>query len=103
MQKETQELMEAAGEVDLENNVRLVDPGAEAMVTNDEISIDTTEGNVEGSPNEEEKKKTSMPKVDIKNLTKFMSQRKLRTFKAKQKAEKKRTKLGQKKKKTLKW
>merc|ERR1719474_1630667 len=50
-----------------------------------------------------EEKKQKMTRVDIKKLTKFMSQRKLRTYKAKQKADKKSAKLGQKKKKTFKW
>merc|ERR1712142_641126 len=103
MQKETNELMETAGDVDLENSVQVMDPSGEtAMVTNDE-NMNTSVDNQQVDATAEEVKKNKMPRVDIKKLTKFMSQRKLRTFKAKQKSEKKAAKMGQKKKKTLKW
>merc|ERR1711936_77860 len=110
MQEQTDELMETAGNVDLEGNVQLVDPAADsAMITNDENTDTTNDENAttcdtaEGDVNETEVKKNKMPRVDIKKLTKFMSQRKLRTYQAKQKAEKKSKKMGQKKKKSFKW
>merc|ERR1712189_32450 len=46
MQEQTDELMETAGNIDLENNVQLVDPVAEsAMVTNDEHTDTTNDEN----------------------------------------------------------
>merc|ERR1711931_366320 len=91
-------------------DVQLVDPAADsAMITNDENTDTTNDENAttcdtaEGDVNETEVKKNKMPRVDIKKLTKFMSQRKLRTYQAKQKAEKKSKKMGQKKKKSFKW
>merc|ERR1712183_355273 len=97
---------DTAGNVDLENSVQVMDPSGEtAMVTNDEnmnTSVDNEQVDAHAQ-DAEEVKKNKMPRIDIKKLTKFMSQRKLRTFKAKQKSEKKAAKMGQKKKKTIKW
>merc|ERR1712189_41693 len=103
MQQETNELMETAGNIDLENNVQVLEPGDDSpMITNDG-NVNASGDNEKGEPEAAEEKKNKMPRVDINKLTKFMSQRKLRTFKAKQKAEKKAAKMGQKKKKTFKW
>ena len=100
MQKET----EGATPEEVEANMQVVDPACEKM-EDDSATTTTAEVQVEGGDDVTvvEKKKSQMPRVDVKKLTKFMSQSKLRTFKAKQKADKKRTKLGQKKKKTIKW
>merc|ERR1711885_2170 len=110
MQEQTDDLMETAGDIDLEHNVQLVDPGAEStMVINDDNTIvdeapSTAEvcGDKEGETTSEATK-NKMPRVDIKKLTKFMSQRKLRKYHAKEKAKKKAAKMGQKKKKTFTW
>merc|ERR1712168_641795 len=107
MQKETEELNNAAGTMDLDNEVQVIDPNtAETtpMTANDELEIPSVDhSNHEEGTNTTEEKKQKMTRVDIKKLTKFMSQRKLRTYKAKQKSEKKSAKMGQKKKKTFKW
>merc|ERR1711962_30451 len=103
MQQETNELMETAGDIDLENNVQVLELSDDSsMITNDE-NINACGDNEQNEVEVAEEKKKKMPRVDIKKLTKFMSQRKLRTFKAKQKADKKAAKMGQKKKKTFKW
>jgi len=95
--------METAGDIDLENNVQVLEPSDDSsMITNDE-NINASGDNEQNEVEVAEEKKKKMPRVDIKKLTKFMSQRKLRTFKAKQKADKKAAKMGQKKKKTFKW
>merc|ERR1711928_253023 len=89
MQQETNELMETAGDIDLENNVQVLEPSDDSsMITNDE-NINASGDNEQNEVEVAEEKKKKMPRVDIKKLTKFMSQRKLRTFKAKQKADKK--------------
>merc|ERR1711881_719987 len=110
MQQQTDELMETAGDIDLENNVQLVDPTAETTTTttmaiNEESTTITTEEATGGEEDTTttEPKKNKMPRVDIKKLTKFMSQRKLRKYHAKEKAKKKAAKMGQKKKKTFTW
>merc|ERR1712189_53921 len=103
MQQETNELMETAGDIDLENNVQVLEPSDDSsMITNDE-NINASGDNEQNEVEVAEEKKKKMPRMDIKKLTKFMSQRKLRTFKAKQKADKKAAKMGQKKKRTFKW
>ena len=91
MQAQTDELMETAGNIDLSEQVTIVDPSAPSTDENMDIDKQTNAKNIK------------IPKVDINKVVKFMSQRKLRTFKAKQKAEKKRQKGGQKKKKQFKW
>merc|ERR1711970_1263495 len=101
MQQETDELMETAGDVDLENAVQVIDPGSESSVITSDENMNTSVDNEQDEAQIAEVKKNKMPRVDIKKLTKFMSQRKLRTYKAKQKAEKKSAKMGQKKKKTF--
>ena len=103
MQQETDELMEVAGDVDLENAVQVIDPGGESSMINEDINTPVDNEQEQGEAQIVEGKKNKMPRVDIKKLTKFMSQRKLRTYKAKQKAEKKSAKMGQKKKKSFKW
>merc|ERR1712183_1046145 len=104
--KRLQEIVKNMQKETKENSVQVVDSSGEtAMVTNDE-NMDTSVDNEQvdaHAQDTEEVKKNKMPRVDIKKLTKFMSQRKLRTFKAKQKSEKKAAKMGQKKKKTIKW
>ena len=100
MQKETEEALQTAGDIDLENNVHIIDPEENKMDTgdNENKSVINDDANVKV-----EKGKIKIPRVDIKKLTKFMSQRKLRSYQAKLKAKKKATKMGQKKKKVFKW
>merc|ERR1712150_116857 len=70
----------------------------------EDCTMETT--GVDGNPTvEKESDKTTeekikIPRVDIKKLTKFMSQRKLRKYNAKLKAKKKATQFGTKKKMT---
>lgn len=91
MQAETDELMETAG--DLSGEVEIRDP--DQMDEEKEVEMDNS--------SKQEPKKIKIPHVDVNKIAKFMSQRKYRTFKAKEKIKKKRLKSGQKKKKEFKW
>ena len=91
-QEETDEKMETASDIDL-SNVKVVDP--------DKIVDDMDTDNKNKTELEE---KVKIPRVHIKKLAKFMSQKKYRTYQAKEKAKKKKTsKVGQKKQKQFKW
>merc|ERR1711997_448235 len=91
MQEQTDNLMATAGDsIDVSAEVKIVEdngsigdqPDNEQDVAMDTVGVS-------------EKKK--IPHVDIRKLTKFMSQRKLRRFKEKEKSERKRVKQGKKK------
>lgn len=73
MQKETEDLMETVGEVDLESEIQTIDPDQmdEDCTEND----DSIENKTDGS-----EKKIKIPKVDMSKVGKFMSQRKRRKF-----------------------
>merc|ERR1711872_349540 len=89
MKDQTSDLMDTAG-VDAASEVQFIDPDAQSATEEAETTTTTT-------------KKSKKIRVDIKKLTQFMSQSKLRKFKQKEKEEKKRVKQGKKKKKTFKW
>ena len=68
MQKETEELMETAGHLNLEKDIQITDP--DKM---DDEDVDET-----GSPKTDSKIK--LPKVEMAKVAKFMSQRKKRKY-----------------------
>lgn len=76
MQNETDELMETAGDIDLDGNVQIIDP--------DDPNHMEEENSTEKKDNdndENEKKKIKLTKVDVEKVVKFMSQRKFRKYK----------------------
>lgn len=70
MQKETDELMETAGDIDL-NEIKITDP--------DKMEDDTGDAGEDGSSTTE-KKTIKLPKVDMAKVHKFLSQRKKRRY-----------------------
>ena len=105
-QGQTDKLLEACGNMDIENNVEVVDPTKETkVIENNTIDESTIDDNMEDAPKVAEQKH-KIPRVDIKKLTKFMSQRKLRQYQGKLKRDQKasaKLKPGQKKKKSTRW
>jgi len=101
MQKETQEMLDAAGEIDMDTNVEIVDPDKKK----DDSSMDVVDQEATT-----ENKKIKLPKVDATKVAKFLSQRKRRKLqrdlKNKNQSMRKRTKPGGVIKKTqpaIKW
>ena len=68
MQKETQEMLDAAGDIDMEGHVEIIEADKNKEDTMDIADQDSTT----------EKKKIKLPKVDATKVAKFLSQRKRR-------------------------
>merc|ERR1712150_428710 len=80
MQENTDELMDSAGTIDLENQVQVINPDEDSTMETTGIDGNPT---VEKESDKTTEEKIKIPRVDIKKLTKFMSQRKLRKYNAK--------------------
>lgn len=109
-QEQTDEVMDDSNAVDVVGyKVETVEKPVKYPVAPD-LTEEKEENIVENMESEDEKSdsdsKIKIPKVDIKKVVKFMSQRKLRTYKSKMKRTKKRIanlKPCQKKKRIAKW
>merc|ERR1719397_1708721 len=86
--------------MDLNNHMKIIDPDKDSPVDMNGVNNSTDLQEKESDKtNAEDSHKTKIPRVDIKKITKFMSQKKFRSYQNKQKAKKKAAKMGQKKKK----
>lgn len=88
MQKETDELMETAGDLDFDKEIQITDP--------DKMDDDNVDDEAESSSKTD--KKIKLPKVEMAKVAQFMSQRKKRRYakslRIKNETLKKTTKLG---------
>ena len=90
MQKETEELMEAAGNLDFDKEIQITDP--------DKMDDDDDNVDGEGESSSKTDNKIKLPKVEMAKVAQFMSQRKKRRYakslRIKNETLKKTTKLG---------
>ena len=90
MQKETEELMETAGNLDFDKEIQITDP--------DKMDDDDNNVDGEGESSSKTDNKIKLPKVEMAKVAQFMSQRKKRRYakslRIKNETLKKTTKLG---------